>query len=474
MSGGQRQAPKKPWELRYVLLSNTTPRWTQPVSVYLLERIGSSGKVWLVCRPALDPEQETEPRFQLPGATEDDEYICFEQVDFSTLRAEDDFPLGQPGPMPDAIMFDHISARDESPYTRANLLAVCPPELRATARFALSPDGGRTLLGSDAGSPRGGGSQPARGQGARPSGSDGGGSNAATEERLDAILHAITTQNQRLEALEQGRRAALAGQPAAAAKTVTGTFDDAHLAELSAEDRALINELKNARPAEVLPSSAPVAAPETDSAPALPVNKMLMRATLALEQVAGRNTALFSQPSHSTVPKFKLTGAQGRVQQDALNKAFNEDPAAVVREFEAAVASLAALDPSEQLTGHIIQETWRNNVPAKEHAQIVRTSEAVLDAYLALRQGNVARGMARLALLLAAMEQSVLDEGKWNLRAGTLLGMPPAPVHNYRTATAEQKPSGSNKLGPLAQFCSADRSTTALAVYRDNNPSTSQ
>ena len=475
MSGGQRQAPKKPWELRYVLLSNTTPRWTQPVSVYLLERIGSSGKVWLVCRPALDPEQETEPRFQLPGATEDDEYICFERVDFSTLRAGDDFPLGQPGPMPDAIMFDHISAREESPYTRANLLAVCPRELRATARFALTPDGGRARLGSDAGSPRGGGgNRPARGQDARPSGSDGGGSNAATEERLDAILHAITTQNQRLEALEQGRRAALAGRPAAAAKTVTGTFDDAHLAELSAADRALINELKNARPSEVFTPSAVEAAAASDSAPALPVDKMLMRATLALEQVAGRNTAPFGQQSHSTVPKFKLTGAQGRVQQDALNKAFNEDPAAVVREFEAAVASLAALDPSEQLTGHIIQETWRNNVPAKEHAQIVRTSEAVLDAYLALRQGNVARGMARLALLLAAMEQSVLDEGKWNLRAGTLLGMPPAPVHNYRTATAEQKPSGSNKLGPLAQFCSADRSTTALAVYRDNNPSTSQ
>ena len=217
-----------------------------------------------------------------------------------------------------------------------------------------------------------GGTRPARGRDARPSGSDGGGSNAATEERLDEILNAITTQNKRLEALEQGRRAALPSQPAAAAKTVTGTFDDAHLAELSAEDRALINELKNARPAEGLPSSAPVAAPETDSAPALPVNKMLMRATLALEQVAGRNTAPLSQPSHSTVPKFKLTGAQGRVQQDALNKAFNEDPAAVVREFEAAVASLAALDPSEQLTGHIIQETWRNNVPAREHVQIVR------------------------------------------------------------------------------------------------------
>ena len=51
----------------------------------------------------------------------------------------------------------------------------------------------------------------------------------------------------------------------------------------------------------------------------------VLRATLALEQVAGRNTAPFGLQSHSTVPKFKLTGAQGRVQQDALNKAFNED-----------------------------------------------------------------------------------------------------------------------------------------------------
>ena len=66
--------------------------------MYLLERIGSSGKVWLVCRPALDPEQETEPRFQLPGMTEDDKFICFERVDFGTLQPGDEFPLGQPGP----------------------------------------------------------------------------------------------------------------------------------------------------------------------------------------------------------------------------------------------------------------------------------------------------------------------------------------------------------------------------------------
>ena len=373
MSGGQRQAPKKPWELRYVLLSNTTPRWTQPLSVYLLERIGSSGKVWLVCRPALDPEQETEPRFQLPGATEDDEYICFERVDFSTLRAEDDFPLGQPGPMPDAIMFDHISAREESPYTRANLLAVCPRELRATARFALTPDGGRARLGSDAGSPRGGGgNRPARGQDARPSGSDGGGSNAATEERLDEILNAITTQNKRLEALEREQRAALAGQQPAAARAVlrtgTGAFDDSDPAGISASDRELIAELMKAQPKDSVARPLPSTVPEADVSPQLPVNEMLQRATLALEQVAGRPSGLFNVEKAG--PKFKLLGAQGRVQQDSLNKAFNDDPATVVREFEAAVKSLAAIDPHEPLTGHIMQETWRNHVPAKEHAQI--------------------------------------------------------------------------------------------------------
>ena len=258
----------------------------------------------------------------------------------------------------------------------------------------------------------------------------------------------------------------------AALKTGTGAFDDNDMAGINASDRELIAELMKARPKDTVARSSPSAVHEAAVGPQLPVNEMLQRATLALEQVAGRPSGLFNVEKAG--PKFKLLGAQGRVQQDSLNKAFNDDPATVVREFEAAVKSLAAIDPHEPLTGHIIQETWRNHVPAKEHAQIVRTSEAVLDAYLALRQGNVARGMARLALLLAAMEQSVLDEGKWNLRAATLLGLPPAPMQNYRAPTAEQKPSGENKLGPLAQFCSADRSTTALAVYRDNHPATNR
>ena len=72
-------APKKPADLRYV----TLPTWTQPVSLYLLERI-EGDKVWLICRPALDSSQETEPQFQLP---DEEETICFERVDVSTLNS---------------------------------------------------------------------------------------------------------------------------------------------------------------------------------------------------------------------------------------------------------------------------------------------------------------------------------------------------------------------------------------------------
>ena len=82
-------APKKPADLGYVTLTNTTPAWAQPVSLYLLERI-EGDKVWLICRPALDSSQETEPQFQLP---DEEESICFERVDFSTLNAGDEYPL---------------------------------------------------------------------------------------------------------------------------------------------------------------------------------------------------------------------------------------------------------------------------------------------------------------------------------------------------------------------------------------------
>jgi len=90
-----------------------------------------------------------------------------------------------------------------------------------------------------------------------------------------------------------------------------------------------------------------------------------------------------------------------------------------------------------------------------------------------LRAGQTTKGMGRLALLLAALEQHVLDGGKWTHRAESILGMPPAPLHLYHAPTADSKPKaegGKPGLGPLAQFCSPQRATTALAVFKENHP----
>ena len=134
-----------------------------------------------------------------------------------------------------------------------------------------------------------------------------------------------------------------------AAKTSTGTFDEDDLRTLSAADRAFIAELQRARPGASVPATGRIPHPthEMEDEPALPVNKMLMRATIALEQVAGWQSGLGGVQTQNAQPKFKLLATQSRVQQDALNKTFNDDPARVVAEFEAAVRGLAGVDPDE-------------------------------------------------------------------------------------------------------------------------------
>ena len=100
-----------------------------------------------------------------------------------------------------------------------------------------------------------------------------------------------------------------------AAKTNTGTFDEDELPTLSAADRAFIAELQRARPAPSVPATGRIPDPthEMEDEPALPVNKMLMRATLALEQAAGRHSGLGGGQTQTAQPKFKLLGAQGQV-----------------------------------------------------------------------------------------------------------------------------------------------------------------
>jgi len=95
-----------------------------------------------------------------------------------------------------------------------------------------------------------------------------------------------------------------------------------------------------------------------------------------------------------------------------------------------------------------------------------RVGEAVTDAYHYLREGQVEHGTARLALLIGALEQHVLDDAKWTYRAESLLGMAPVPSQRYQSFEKPQK----GKLGGMAQLADPMRASTALAVYRDTHP----
>ena len=97
-------------------------------------------------------------------------------MDFSTFKTGDEFPLGQPGAMAGAIMFDFLIEEEESPYTRTNMLGLCPTELRAKPRrFDLSPSGGGARM-------------PATPQGAHAASSD-------TAKILEAIQGVKTQVN---------------------------------------------------------------------------------------------------------------------------------------------------------------------------------------------------------------------------------------------------------------------------------------
>ena len=286
----------------------------------------------------------------------------------------------------------------------------------------------------------------------------------------------------RLTALEQGgtARAGLPGDRG------TGVFSTSTPASaLTGDDHAFLSGMLRLRPT-VPPTAPPTSAPvggsterqvlPTEPAVDGPSAAMLQRATAALEVLAGTGESTrVAMPKTLGGQLFKLDGARGRVAQDLLNAEFERDPSQVVREFEEAVARLKRPEePGVLLPAQSLVDAWREHVPAREHALVVRVSEAVLSAYCAFRANQVPKGMARLALLLAALEQHTLDGGKWAHRAETLLGLPPAPMHLYHAPSAETKPKADGKdgkqLGPLAQFCSPQRATTALAVFKENHP----
>ena len=173
------------------------------------------------------------------------------------------------------------------------------------------------------------------------------------------------------------------------------------------------------------------------------------------------------EPSHAQRSLFRLDGAKGRVAQTELDSLYEEDPEGVVIKFEEQVGRFANVMPgaTSEPAAHLL-DVWRRTVPARDHVFSARVGEAIIDAYRRLRAGETQHAQARLALLLGALEQSVLDNGRWE-RAEALVGLPPTPINMY--ARLEEPRPKTGKLGRLGQLADPIRSTTALAVHRDTN-----
>ena len=96
----------------------------------------------------------------------------------------------------------------------------------------------------------------------------------------------------------------------------------------------------------------------------------------------------------------------------------------------------------------------------------------LLHVYHHLRTGRVEAGQARVALLLAALEQGVRDNGKYDKRADTLMCMPAPPFSLYHAFSQEDREAvkaDKKGLGSMARLVGAARATTARSVYLENS-----
>ena len=461
--------------------------WAGPTQVMVVEH--RSDETSLIIRPFLDADEDDPvnepgdllenmvrvPSQKIRAGQNYKEQLVFDVCPTKSLPAS--LEVREP---PNAVTFDFANRKGDSMSLQV-LRSYCPQKWRPFFSEEVN-------IGSPS---------PAR------SGTGSGGGAGGVAQQLSSIMQAIETltvaqtkslhEQQAMKARmllleqqqQQQQQPPAVAPPERLSDRGTGAFTlPGAGAPMSAEARAMVDELRRLRPtgpvpaAHSAPSFAPPPAPAAGATGAEEgaeaAQTMLQRATVALEVIAGSGEmARVMMPKTKRSQLFKLEGARGRVAQDELNAEFESDPAAVVAQFEAAVKRLKTPDNMEAvLPSQSIVDAWREHVPAREHALVMRVSEAILNAYCALRAGNIDKGKARLVLLLAALEQHTLDGGKWAYRAEHLLGMPPAPQHLYHTPPAETKPKaekeGKPALGPLAKFCAPERSTTALGVFKEN------
>jgi len=393
----------------------------------------------------------------------DDELPCMEDV-----RAIVEDLTALPPNVPRAQVFDLPAADPLSP----------PPGLERGAQraelFARTPS---------AGAPRGANEQSA----------------------LAVLLQGQEAMMARLEALElRGRSAA-----------TTGAFATQAGAQMTEQDEELVRGIAQLRPHQVgaAPSRAPeraVAAPMEGEVPdrqpshafqpqGVHEPQMMYQPPYHSVQPQGvyepqnayQPQGMFQPqsrfPAHATYPVdtgyaratqgvspqsllMKMQGCKGRVAQQEMDREMDRNPMSVVQAFEDAIVRRAGgstVEHSEQPHRQLLG-VWRDTVPAKEHALAARTGEILCDVYRHLREGRTSHAAARVALAIGAMEQSVLDGGKWGLRAETLAALPPAPLHRYRPLGPDAPPAG--KLGQTAHLVDPLRASVARAVHQDALP----
>ena len=291
----------------------------------------------------------------------------------------------------------------------------------------------------------------------------GAGSESVIEQRMGSMLSVMEGVARRMDAMEEKERR-LEGGAASQARPLSYSMGDGGPGTGRFLARRPTAPLTPGRPEA--PTSRPEATRERADGPDETEQPLLERLTSALERLGAKGGGDGGLPAGQKA-LFKLDGAKGRVAQSLLDSTAESDPGSVVTCFEQQVMRYANVAPGAtacDAAAHLL-DVWRRVVPAKEHFLSARVGEAVVDAYRRIRVGDTEHGLARMALLLGSLEQAILDGGRWELRAESLVGLPPCQLAAYSRLGEKPKPG---KLGRLALLADPVRSTTATAVFRDS------
>ena len=121
------------------------------------------------------------------------------------------------------------------------------------------------------------------------------------------------------------------------------------------------------------------------------------------------------------------------------------------------------------MTKEQLNRCWRRSAMIGTHQQVIRISEALIHVYMHVRQGKQTHALGRLSLLLAAIEQASLDNGNWNVRAATILGLPEPTFSEYSQPEARHKPKQGKAMGARGKLAGFSRSAVAEQVFKESS-----